>query len=294
MGIARSSPRPSTQPSGRRPDGDPGHARGRPAIRVDSAAGSPVGSGVAGANPLAGHAHDGATTWHGSRRSCSRGRGPADPYLTEVATHLIRAGRQAGPARLLPSRRPPPRCRSMPPATDAAVRGAVAVELVHLGSLYHDDVMDEAATRRTVDERQRPVGQPHRPSSPATSCSPGPRSSPPRSASRSPGCSPPPSGACARARSSSCSTPSTSTAPRRSTYRRSTARPRRCSRPRAASAASSPSSPATTSTPLDDFGHSYGMAFQLVDDVLDLVSDRRPSWASPRATTSRRASTRCR
>ena len=30
------------------------------------------------------------------------------------------------------------------------VRGAVAVELVHLGSLYHDDVMDEAATRRGV------------------------------------------------------------------------------------------------------------------------------------------------
>jgi heptaprenyl diphosphate synthase len=29
--------------------------------------------------------------------------------------------------------------------------GAVAVELVHLGSLYHDDVMDEARTRRNVD-----------------------------------------------------------------------------------------------------------------------------------------------
>jgi heptaprenyl diphosphate synthase len=31
------------------------------------------------------------------------------------------------------------------------VRGGVAVELVHLGSLYHDDVIDEAPTRRTVD-----------------------------------------------------------------------------------------------------------------------------------------------
>jgi hypothetical protein len=29
--------------------------------------------------------------------------------------------------------------------------GGVSVELVHLGSLYHDDVMDDAATRRTVD-----------------------------------------------------------------------------------------------------------------------------------------------
>ena len=29
--------------------------------------------------------------------------------------------------------------------------GAVSVELVHLGSLYHDDVMDDAVTRRTVE-----------------------------------------------------------------------------------------------------------------------------------------------
>ena len=29
--------------------------------------------------------------------------------------------------------------------------GAVSVELVHLGSLYHDDVMDDATTRRTVE-----------------------------------------------------------------------------------------------------------------------------------------------
>ena len=31
------------------------------------------------------------------------------------------------------------------------ILGAVAVELVHLGSLYHDDVMDEARTRRNVE-----------------------------------------------------------------------------------------------------------------------------------------------
>src|SRR5690606_39541166 len=34
---------------------------------------------------------------------------------------------------------------------DDVVRGGVACELVHLGSLYHDDVMDEAETRRGVE-----------------------------------------------------------------------------------------------------------------------------------------------
>ena|SRR5437763_5421463 len=34
--------------------------------------------------------------------------------------------------------------------TEDVVQGAVAVELVHLGSLYHDDVMDDADTRHGV------------------------------------------------------------------------------------------------------------------------------------------------
>ena len=37
------------------------------------------------------------------------------------------------------------------PACDDVVRGGVACELVHLGSLYHDDVIDEADTRRGVE-----------------------------------------------------------------------------------------------------------------------------------------------
>ncbi|MEP6296836.1 MAG: polyprenyl synthetase family protein, partial [Ilumatobacter sp.] len=36
-------------------------------------------------------------------------------------------------------------------ASDDVVRGGVSCELVHLGSLYHDDVMDEADTRRGVE-----------------------------------------------------------------------------------------------------------------------------------------------
>src|SRR5207249_11488055 len=69
-----------------------------------------------------------------------------DAELTDIASHLIRAG----------GKRLRPVCTmvvagvSDQPATDDVVMGGVAVELVHLGSLYHDDVMDEADVRRGV------------------------------------------------------------------------------------------------------------------------------------------------
>jgi len=69
-----------------------------------------------------------------------------DAFLTEVASHLIPAGgKRLRPALAL--------CGghfSAASAPDDVVMGACAVELVHLGSLYHDDVMDEATTRRNV------------------------------------------------------------------------------------------------------------------------------------------------
>ena len=37
------------------------------------------------------------------------------------------------------------------PASNDVVRGGAACELVHLGSLYHDDVIDESDTRRGVE-----------------------------------------------------------------------------------------------------------------------------------------------
>lgn len=66
-----------------------------------------------------------------------------DRYLTEIAQHLLTAGgkryrpllallcAEFGPE---PQRRP--------------VEAGVSVELIHVGSLYHDDVIDEADTRR--------------------------------------------------------------------------------------------------------------------------------------------------
>ncbi|HVL04639.1 MAG TPA: polyprenyl synthetase family protein [Acidimicrobiales bacterium] len=70
-----------------------------------------------------------------------------DPFLAEVASHLITAGGK----RLRPALAVAVGELGGGPADDDVIMGAVAVELVHLGSLYHDDVMDEARTRRNVD-----------------------------------------------------------------------------------------------------------------------------------------------
>jgi heptaprenyl diphosphate synthase len=72
-----------------------------------------------------------------------------DPFLAEVAVHLVRAGgKRLRPALVLAAASA---CGAGPGVPEDVVSGAVAVELVHLGSLYHDDVMDEAASRRGVD-----------------------------------------------------------------------------------------------------------------------------------------------
>lgn len=72
-----------------------------------------------------------------------------DDFLTDVASHLINAGGK---------RVRPGFCIAAAAVDDAdsaaasidVIRGGCAVELVHIGSLYHDDVMDGATTRRGV------------------------------------------------------------------------------------------------------------------------------------------------
>ncbi len=72
-----------------------------------------------------------------------------DPFLDEVAGHLIRAGgKRLRPALAIGAAAA---AGVTGPASDDVIRGGAAVELVHMGSLYHDDVMDEADTRRGVE-----------------------------------------------------------------------------------------------------------------------------------------------
>ena len=69
--------------------------------------------------------------------------------LRDIAAHLISAGgKRVRPGFCITAAA----CASQDfaPAEHSVILGAVAVELVHQGSLYHDDVMDSAETRRTV------------------------------------------------------------------------------------------------------------------------------------------------
>ncbi|MGQ0849797.1 MAG: polyprenyl synthetase family protein [Actinomycetota bacterium] len=69
-----------------------------------------------------------------------------DPYLTKIAQHLLLAGGKRFRALLaLLAAEFGPRSPSL---DGRPVEAAVAVELIHVGSLYHDDVIDESDVRR--------------------------------------------------------------------------------------------------------------------------------------------------
>lgn len=72
-----------------------------------------------------------------------------DTFLAEVGAHLITAGgKRIRPTLTLCAAYAASAADA--PAHDDVVTGAAACELVHLGSLHHDDVIDEAETRRGV------------------------------------------------------------------------------------------------------------------------------------------------
>jgi heptaprenyl diphosphate synthase len=68
------------------------------------------------------------------------------PFITEAAQHLVRAGgKRFRPLLVMLA------SQFGDPYAPGIVPSAVVVELTHLATLYHDDVMDEAAVRRGVD-----------------------------------------------------------------------------------------------------------------------------------------------
>src|SRR4249920_4272769 len=63
----------------------------------------------------------------------------ADPFVSEVARHLVEAGgKRFRPLLVLLA------AQFGDPEAPGVVPAAVVVELTHLATLYHDDVMDEA------------------------------------------------------------------------------------------------------------------------------------------------------
>lgn len=69
------------------------------------------------------------------------------PYVTEAARHLLSAGgKRFRPLLVLLAAE-----AGEHPDSDEVVTAACVVEITHVGSLYHDDVMDEADLRRGAD-----------------------------------------------------------------------------------------------------------------------------------------------
>ncbi|MGW0082628.1 polyprenyl synthetase family protein [Streptomyces sp. NPDC003393] len=67
------------------------------------------------------------------------------PFITEAAQHLVKAGgKRFRPLLVMLA------AQFGDPYAPGVVPAAVVVELTHLATLYHDDVMDEAAVRRGV------------------------------------------------------------------------------------------------------------------------------------------------
>ena len=72
-----------------------------------------------------------------------------DPHLSSATGHLVTAGgKRLRPALVIAAAQVSGGTGGR--TSEDVIQGGVAVELVHLGSLYHDDVMDEAEHRRGV------------------------------------------------------------------------------------------------------------------------------------------------
>ena len=190
-----------------------------------------------------------------------------DGFLDEVTTHLMAAGgKRLRPLLALASATAGER-----DATDDDLMGAVAVELVHLASLYHDDVIDEATIRRNVESVNSRFGNLVAIVAGDYLLAAAPPS-PPAWGPRWPSSSPTPWAGCARARSPRCVRPSRSAAAVTTTSRPSAARPPRSPRRRVESARSTGGLAPSEVDACTEYGRCFGMVFQIRDDILDITA----------------------
>ena len=167
---------------------------------------------------------------------------------------------------------PPPPAPGTPPRRTCS--GAVAVELVHLASLYHDDVMDEATMRRNVESVNCRFGNlvaivaGDFLLARSAEIAAGARDRDRRAARRHARAS------SARARSPRSAPPSGSTAPSRTTSRPSPARRRALMATSCRIGALTGGLDRPEVDAFTDFGRCFGMVFQVRDDILDVVGDR--------------------
>ena len=212
-----------------------------------------------------------------------------DRYLNEIASHLIVAGGK----RLRPVLAVAAAQVAGAPASDDVVHGGIACELVHLGSLYHDDVMDEADTRRGVETVNAKWGNLQailagdfllaRASEIAASLGTEVAGLLARTIGRL--CE----GQIEELRHTYDSPATEDELP----HLDQRARRPRCYGTAARIGGSSPGSTAPRSTRSPSTARRYGMVFQIVDDILDITATDGSSASRP-ATTWSRASTRCR
>ena len=83
------------------------------------------------------------TIWPGSRRRSWQTAHPGDELFTEASRHSIAAGGKRFRALLVLLA-----AQFGDPKDPRVIQAAVAIELTHLATLFHDDVMDEAEVRR--------------------------------------------------------------------------------------------------------------------------------------------------
>ena len=162
---------------------------------------------------------------------------------------------------------------------EAAVRAATAIELVHMATLVHDDVLDDAPLRRGLPTVAATSGRDRARSPPATCSSPAP----------SP-CSP----SAGDARAVALLADASVALARGELAQRHDAfdtRHLRAALPRPLPAedrdacSSAPACSAATPSACGEFGAEIGLAFQLLDDVLDV--------SGPPSAPARRAAPTC-